>query len=216
MTIKDILFDYIKQSEGNVNYEEITEIILSNKPKSKWKLTHWSWYKSQIVSRTGKYHNLFSKEIKENISKSKNNTKPYLKVVKTKTIISKIIKFIDNSNLVEKELAIILGKVSHHIHPQIINKITKANEVFEKEFSENCDPILNTNTFFYNGSDCIFPSVKRPINKEKNGNAQWKNNIYKTDGTILNDNTYPRHIWTYLSMNKGYSGGTNGSWKKVV
>ena len=44
MTIKDILFDYIKQSEGNVNYEEITEIILSNKPKSKWKLTHWSWY----------------------------------------------------------------------------------------------------------------------------------------------------------------------------
>jgi hypothetical protein len=100
MTIKDILFDYIKQTEGNVNYDEITEIILSNKPNSKWQLTHWSWYKTQIVSPKGKYHNLFSELIKKNISKSGSNKKrTYVKRDIIKTAVSETVNFIDNSNL---------------------------------------------------------------------------------------------------------------------
>jgi hypothetical protein len=54
------------------------------------------------------------------------------------------------------------------------------------------------------------PGYRRPINKEKS--AKWKNNIYEPDKTILNDNTLPRHIWAFLSVNKAYSAGSSGMW----
>ena len=122
--------------------------------------------------------------------------------------------FEDRTNEVEKELAIILGNVSHHIHPKIVKYITNENISYRDEFIKNCHPNLKYSNFFYEGSDCIFPGIRRPVNKEKNHNKNWKNNIYDNDGTIFNDNTYPRHIWTYLSLNKRYSGGLNGSWSK--
>ena len=213
MTIKDILFEYIEISNGNVDFDEITEIILSKKPRSKWKLTHWNWYKTQITSPNGKYNKVFSGKIKNNISNNKIRTiKPRLRVISKSTKAKESIMFIDNSNLVEKELAIMLGKVSHHIHPKIVERIVEENKRFKTEFAENCHPLLKVNDYFYEKSDCVFPGIRRPINKEKEG--KWKNNINKFDGTILNDNTYPRHIWTFLTMNKSYSGGMNGSWGK--
>jgi len=116
----------------------------------------------------------------------------------------------------EEQLAKILGQITHHIHPCIVKYIAEKNKDYKDRFPGNC----NTDPFFYPDSDCVFPGVRRPINNEKTGvrrpiNSEktdpWKNNFY-TDGTILNDNTFPRHIWAYLSVNKGYSGGTNGSW----
>lgn len=215
MTIKEILFEYIKISNGNVDYDEITKIILSKKPSSKWNLTHWNWYKTQIVSSRGKYNKVFSEKIRNNISNNKNEiNKPRRSVSPKIAEITKKIKFIDNSNLVERELAILLGKVSHHIHPRIVERIIVENELFRSEFTEYCHPLLDVDDYFYEKSDCVFPGVRRPINKEKEGKLKWKNNINESDGTILNDNTYPRHIWTFLSINKSYSGGSNGSWGK--
>lgn len=215
MTIKDILFEYIEISNGNVNFDEITEIILSKKPTSKWKLTHWNWYKTQIVSSNGKYNEVFSEQIMNNISNNKNRTnKPRIRVNDMTAKATETIKFIDNSNFVERELAIMLGKVSHHIHPIIVERIIEENKRFKSEFAENCHPLLEVDDYFYEKSDCVFPGIRRPINKEKEGKLKWKNNINESDGTILNDNTYPRHIWTFLSMNKSYSGGSNGSWGK--
>ena len=114
-----------------------------------------------------------------------------------------IYKFLDLSESIEKTVAITLGKVCHHIHPAIVNKIIQSNIVFKREFQDVCHD-ADINTFFYEGSDCIFPGVRRNINKEKQG--KWKNNINPTDYTILNDNTFPRHIWAFLSMNKPYAG----------
>jgi hypothetical protein len=215
MTIKDILFEYIEKTEGNVDFEEITDIILSKKPTSKWQLTHWKWYKTHIISPNGKYHYVFSKQIVDNISKNKTKRdKPTCKSTYERQTVSETINFIDNSAIVERELAIILGKVSHHIHPEIVKRIIEENKIFNEEFSKNCHPLLNVNNYFYENSDCVFPGIRRPINNEKDGKSNWKNIINEVDGTIFNDNTYPRYIWTYLSMNKSYSGGLNGSWGK--
>jgi len=119
-------------------------------------------------------------------------------------------RYRDRSNSVEKELALILGKITHHIHPEIVNYIANKNVVFEKTFRSICHKKCDPSPFFYESSDCVFPGFRRPINKEKTG--KWKNNVYQEDGTILNDNTFPRHIWAYLSMNKAYSGGAAGMW----
>ncbi len=119
-------------------------------------------------------------------------------------------KFSDLSKNVERELAIILGKITHHIHPDIVSYITEENISYKDRFKSICHKLCDINSFFYPGSDCVFPGFRRPINKEKT--KGWKNNIYEKDGTILNDNTFPRHIWAYLSMNKAYSGGATGMW----
>ncbi len=118
-------------------------------------------------------------------------------------------KFENKSEEVERELAIILGLVTHHIHPEIVKYISERNIDFKESFKGFCHPKLNFDDFFYEGSDCIFPGIRRPINIEKKHLKRWKNNIYEKDGTIFNDNTYPRHLWTYLSLNKTYS---SGSW----
>ncbi len=122
--------------------------------------------------------------------------------------------FKNNSYKVEKDLAILLGSVSHHIHPEIIKYITKKNVDFKNDFIKYCRPKLNCDNFFYEGSDCIFPGIRRPVNSEKKNWKNWKNNIYEIDGTIFNDNTYPRHIWAYLSLGRCYSGGLKGTWRE--
>ncbi len=119
-------------------------------------------------------------------------------------------KFPDLSDDVEKEMGLILGKITHHIHPDVVNFITQENINYKERFKSICHNSCDLNSFFYSGSDCVFPGFRRPINKEKT--KQWKNNVYTQDGTILNDNTFPRHIWAYLSMNKAYSGGAKGMW----
>ncbi len=118
--------------------------------------------------------------------------------------------FPDLSKSVERELAIILGEITHHIHPDIVSFITKENLSYQERFKSICHKSCDIKSFFYSGSDCVFPGFRRPINKEKS--KGWKNNVYEKDGTILNDNTFPRHIWAYLSMNKAYSGGATGMW----
>ena len=212
-TIKDIVFEYIIENDGNVDYDEITEYILSIFPDSKWQKTHWAWYKTQITSPKGKYFNLFPDAIRNNLSSriykgSRHNANPNINSKPTKHHDIEFLEFPDNSNDVEKDIAIALGKVCHHIHPQIVNRIIEENLNFKNEFQQ-VSGNLDLDIFFYEGSDCIFPGVRRSINKEKIG--KWKNNINTEDCTILNDNTFPRHIWAFLTMNKPYEGNM---WKK--
>jgi len=116
----------------------------------------------------------------------------------------------DLTKKVEKPLAILLGSASHHLHPDIVHYISNANLKFKEEFQLHSHERLNNQEFLFEGSDCVFPGVRRPINKETSG-RKWKNNIYE-DGTILNDNTYPRHIWSFLVCGKAYS---SNSWKNT-
>ena len=109
---------------------------------------------------------------------------------------------------VEEDLSKLLGKVSHHLHPEIVNYLVQANSEFKNEFASYSPENLDVEDFLYPNSDCVFPGVRRPINKET-VKTKWKNNVH-SDGTILNDNTYPRHLWSYLASDKGYS---SHSWK---
>ena len=49
-------------------------------------------------------------------------------------------EFEDNSKSVEKELAMLLGRVSHHIHPKIVKLIQSKNKELLKSTSENDFP----------------------------------------------------------------------------
>ena len=85
------------------------------------------------------------------------------------------IQFPDLSEKVERELALMLGSITHHVHPEIVECIKQGNVEYRDRFINICSNKLNHSSFFYDGSDCVFPGFRRPINKEKTG--QWKNNI---------------------------------------
>lgn len=119
--------------------------------------------------------------------------------------------YLNLSNKYQRELALILAKITHHIHPDIIKLIEEENIRYNEEFEAIKHPGCNSNAFLYSRSDCVFPGFRRPINREKR--QGWKNNVYD-DGTILNDNTFPRHIWAFLVENRAYGGGTSGMWAR--
>lgn len=51
-TIKDLVFDLYRKEGSFPSYQKLTSLIREQFPSSKWKETHYNWYKSQI--RTGK------------------------------------------------------------------------------------------------------------------------------------------------------------------
>lgn len=110
----------------------------------------------------------------------------------------------------EEELCKLLGKITHHMHPNIVNLITEKNKLYKDQFISESNGKVDSSSFFYDKSDCVFPGFRRPINKEKTGN--WKNKVSLNDGCVLNDNTFPRHIWAYMTRNRAYSGGNKGMW----
>ena len=213
MNIKTFVFKHINSLNGIINFEELTEEILTRHPTSKWDYTHWSYYRSQITSEKGRYFNLFSNEIKNNlrlISSKQISIKASANKIKSNpSLINHNFKFEDKTKEVERDIAIILAKTSYHIHPSIVEKIINENYKFKVEFEKITHRNLNLDSYFFDGSDCLFPGTRRNINKEKEG--KWKNNVYDFDGSILNDNTFPRHLWTFLCCNKMYD---SFSWKE--
>lgn len=51
-TIKDLVIDAYLSKGSMPEYDELTTLVLENFPNSKWKKTHYAWYKTQI--KTGK------------------------------------------------------------------------------------------------------------------------------------------------------------------
>src|SRR5882724_8324450 len=64
-SIKELVFDAVRQTKGFVDFQTITSQVRSAFPKSKWDGTHWSWYRNQITM--GRFKNLFSEEIRNNL-----------------------------------------------------------------------------------------------------------------------------------------------------
>lgn len=210
MTIKEIVFEYIQLNKGHVNYVDLTDKVLQLKPTSKWDKTHWNWYKNQITSSNGKFFKLFTDEERQNLRATiELNNVPSSKEVKKKQKVTCHF-YEDKSQEVEHELADILARVAHHIHPKIVKKIVAANKNYKERFASICHKSVDVDTFLYDGSDCVFPGARRCINDEKVG--KWKNKVNAIDGTILNDNTYPRNLWAFLCAGRAYAGGKDGFW----
>ncbi len=68
-TIKDLVFDVIKQTKGLVDYETATKAVKKHFPRSAWKESHWAYYRSQITSGIGRYRDEFPEKIKVNLQR---------------------------------------------------------------------------------------------------------------------------------------------------
>ena len=81
-TIKDLVFDFVKSCDGDVDAEKLQRKVLTHFPESAWKNTHWAWYRNQICK--GKYADQFSEKIKIRLStglRAKTKTQNTVKVL---------------------------------------------------------------------------------------------------------------------------------------
>jgi len=57
-TIKALVFDFVHRCGGKVDYDALTQEVRKHFPDSRWKRTHWAWYRNQILH--GRFKGQFS------------------------------------------------------------------------------------------------------------------------------------------------------------
>lgn len=57
-TIKALVVNFVHQCDGHVSYEALTEAVHRQFPTSKWKKSHWNYYRYQILH--GRFRAMFS------------------------------------------------------------------------------------------------------------------------------------------------------------
>ena len=118
-----------------------------------------------------------------------------------------MVKLENKIYLYNKDLAVILASLAYHIAPEIVKYVVEQNKkdfaFFEQLFKDKID----INNYLFDGSDCVFPGIKRYVSGE--GKKQKYNVAYKA---IIDDNIFPRHIWCFLINGKCYSGP---NWKET-
>lgn len=101
----------------------------------------------------------------------------------------------------EQTICEILAQLAFHIHPKAVELIQKRNAEELDYFRELFGNRINVDHYLFEGSACVFPGVKRYVSgkgKKKSYNAEY--------GAIIDDNTFPRHIWCFLENGKTYNG----------
>lgn len=101
----------------------------------------------------------------------------------------------------EKDIAAILAQLAYHIHPLIIQKIQDRNREDTPYFTELFSEKIDVQRYLFSGSACVFPGVRRY--ESGKGDRKSYNPSYKA---IIDDNTFPRHIWCFLTNGKTYNG----------
>jgi len=101
----------------------------------------------------------------------------------------------------EKDICSVLAHLAYHIHPKIVELIQKRNTEEYNYFKDLFNGKINVEHYLFDGSACVFPGVKRYVSGK--GKKRAYNSEYEA---IIDDNTFPRHIWCFLENGKTYNG----------
>lgn len=107
----------------------------------------------------------------------------------------------------EFEICAILAQLAYHIHPTIVEQIQARNSEEFETFRTLFHDRIDVSNYLFDGSACVFPGVRRYVAGQ--GKRQSHNPGYQA---IIDDNTFPRHIWSFLANGKIYSGP---NWRKT-
>lgn len=101
----------------------------------------------------------------------------------------------------EKDICSVLARLAYHIHPKIVERIQSRNIKEFDYFKELFANKIEVGYYLFDGSACVFPGVRRYVSAQ--GKLRAYNIEYKA---IIDDNTFPRHIWCFLENGKTYNG----------
>lgn len=114
--------------------------------------------------------------------------------------------FVNKIEDFEGDICSILSQLAYHVHPKIIQKIQEANRSEFQYFADLFADKIDVSNYLFDGSACVFPGVRRFVSGK--GIKKTYNPSYRA---IIDDNTFPRHIWCFLQNGKTYNGP---NWKK--
>lgn len=215
-TIKSLVFEYVHKREGAVDFEELTRLVLDQFPGSAWKRSHWNWYRNQI--RNGKFRSRFSGEECENLGATVPRTSPRgirskatgdPPAKRTNSVKSAKMFLVDKTDDVQEDIVRALAKTAYHVHPAIVQFVQQANQIYKQEFMTICPEGLDIRDYFYPGSACIFPGVRRSVGRLLN---HQRRKYVPNEGGIIDDNIFPRHLFSFLGAGKSYN---SGLWKQT-
>ncbi len=215
-TIKSLVFEYVHKREGAVDFEGLTRLVLDQFPGSAWKRSHWYWYRNQICS--GKFWKQFSDKERRNLElnvpqarpdqiRNKTRGNPLAKRKNPKKLSQ--IFFVVKTDDVQEAIAKALAKTTYHVHPAIVQFVQQANQIYKQEFMTICPEGLDVRDYFYPGSACVFPGVRRSVGRLQ---SHQKRKYVSNEKGIIDDNIFPRQLFSFLSAGKSYS---SGLWKEA-
>jgi hypothetical protein len=111
--------------------------------------------------------------------------------------------FVNKLKQEQRFIALSLARVCHHVHPDIVELVRLANEQDREQLAEIIPNGIDIEDYLYTGSVCVFPGVRRYIGRLKKEELL---RYVPEKGAIIDDNRFPRYLWTYLVLGKGYSG----------
>ena len=194
-SIKELVIKTCMSEEMFPSYEKLTSLVLEHFPTSKWKKTHYAWYKSKI-----KRGEIPVPDCDFSQSSSKPQEVPEARV--PRPILRDYKVAIKNRvGEFEKGICSILAQLAYHIHPKIVECIQRKNREEFDYFSELFSNKIKIEDYLFHGSACVFPGVRRYVS------GRGKKNSYNEDyKAIVDDNRFPRHLWCFLFNGKAYSG----------
>ena len=136
------------------------------------------------------------------------------------------IKFLLDESI-SKKLFDILKKTAIFMHPDIVKNIKDNNIILKEEIDNSyISDYIDVDHYLFPGSDCVFPGFKRNEGSWTNKFGRKRKHYYdgssffdvkNNDGverdhrSILDDNIYPRQIWSILYNEKVYG---SKAWKQ--
>ncbi len=112
---------------------------------------------------------------------------------------------------VEEEVATAIAKVAYVISPRIVRLVSELNHAWKTEFETRFGSRIDPTHYLYPGSACVFPGVRRH-SSEADRNLELF--VYQDAAkAILDDNSFPRQLWSFVCTGKKYSRGGQ-HWKK--
>jgi len=105
---------------------------------------------------------------------------------------------------VEQEVATAIAKSAYFMSPKVVQRIAELNNAWRVEFEQNYGTKICVSHYFYLGSACVFPGVRRHSSE---ADRNLKLHLYHgAANAIIDDNTFPRHLWSFLCTGKKYAG----------
>jgi hypothetical protein len=107
-------------------------------------------------------------------------------------------------NEIEADVAKALAKVAVFPSKVIVAAIAERNLDWARELQREFPEHINWSSYFYPGSACVFPGVRRKqgIDEQRLKRVTY----YPERRVIIDENEMVRNTWTFLSIGKRYAG----------
>ncbi|MDR0836126.1 MAG: hypothetical protein LBN11_06065 [Tannerella sp.] len=91
------------------------------------------------------------------------------------------------------------------LHPDIVEKVVQDNERNRNQWAEKLSSRgIDQNCYLWDKSSCAFPGIRRYSGSKEIAffRKHIKDNFSLTDALRLDDNTFPKHIWSFTFRGK--------------